>query len=295
MKKLLAVGVIVLFLGLAIAPSTGIGVFNDDTTPPVTTCTLDPDTPDGDNGWYVSDVEVTLNATDDMSGVDRIECKIHSGSWQTIPGDNGTFIVDVDHDDLLIEYYAVDNAGNEEDINSFTIDMDQTPPDVLDITWQSFKDGDTWYIRIIAYCSDTTSGMNQVEFYLNDVLIETIVGSFPEYEVIIEFKIESFSVHGLICNRKIIEDNISFFALVVWTDVSFNFNSWEGPVTVYAYDDAGNWDFDDLPIHSPPGPLLKFFKHFNFQNDYTGYIGRFFINAIFEKGPLETTLPCEIE
>ena len=51
MKKLLAVGVIVLFLGLAIVPSTGNRVFNDDTTPPVTTHYLDPATPNGDNGW----------------------------------------------------------------------------------------------------------------------------------------------------------------------------------------------------------------------------------------------------
>ncbi len=48
MKKLLAVGVIVLFLGLAIAPSTGIIVFNDDTTPPVTTISFDPPEPEID-------------------------------------------------------------------------------------------------------------------------------------------------------------------------------------------------------------------------------------------------------
>ena len=46
-----------------------------DTTPPRTTHALDPAQPDGDGNWYVSPVEVTLNATDNDggSGVDRTE------------------------------------------------------------------------------------------------------------------------------------------------------------------------------------------------------------------------------
>ena len=69
MKKCITLAVTLLFFGTIIIPISGIGVFFDDITPPVTTCTLDPDTPDGDNGWYVSNVTVTLKATDDMSGV----------------------------------------------------------------------------------------------------------------------------------------------------------------------------------------------------------------------------------
>lgn len=71
MKKLLAVAIILLFIGMSI-PSTGIVVFNDDTTPPVTTIELDPENPNGNNGWYVSDVTITLEATDDKSGVKAI-------------------------------------------------------------------------------------------------------------------------------------------------------------------------------------------------------------------------------
>ena len=39
-----------------------------DATPPRTTHELDPAEPDGDNGWYTSPVEVTLNATDNDGG-----------------------------------------------------------------------------------------------------------------------------------------------------------------------------------------------------------------------------------
>ena len=41
---------------------------------------------------------------------------------------------------------------------------------------------------------------------------------------------------------------------------------------------------------APDFPII--FRHFTFCNNYEGYIGRFFINAVFEKGPLVTTLSC---
>ncbi|MBA7636884.1 hypothetical protein ES703_44512 [subsurface metagenome] len=68
-KEGLVVAVILLFVSVSVVPSTGNRISFDDITPPVTTCTLNPPEPNGNNSWYVSDVEVTLNATDDMSGV----------------------------------------------------------------------------------------------------------------------------------------------------------------------------------------------------------------------------------
>jgi len=186
MKKLLVFGVIVLFIGLAIAPSTGIIVSNDDTTPPVSTHYVDPATPNGDNGWYVNDVEVTLDATDDMSGVKEIRYRIGGGSWQTISGHHGTFMIDEDGDDIPIEYYAIDNAGNEEDINSFTIDMDQTEPDIEYVLWEYYKEDGITYVRLTCDAVDATSGMDRVEMYIDDEHYETIEGSGPIYEFIIE-------------------------------------------------------------------------------------------------------------
>jgi len=52
------------------------------TTPPVTTATLDPANPDGNNDWYVSPVQVTLQATDLGSGVKNTRYRINNGSWQ---------------------------------------------------------------------------------------------------------------------------------------------------------------------------------------------------------------------
>ena len=62
---------------------------DEDTTPPRTTHALDPATPDGDGGWYVSPVEVTLNATDNEggSGVDTTEYRFAGDEeWTAVHG-----------------------------------------------------------------------------------------------------------------------------------------------------------------------------------------------------------------
>ncbi|MBN1280120.1 MAG: hypothetical protein JXA00_00555 [Candidatus Thermoplasmatota archaeon] len=79
-----------------------------DTTPPETTCTLD-GTMQG--GVYISDVTVTLSATDDLSGVDYTMYKVDSGTYAEY---TAPFIVSEDGDHTVY-FYSVDNAGNIED------------------------------------------------------------------------------------------------------------------------------------------------------------------------------------
>jgi len=216
-KHLLVVGIIFLFIGMGFQPAfandVSISIF-DDITPPVTTHTLDPPEPDGNNGWYVSDVNVTLTATDDMSGVKEIKYRIYWGVTQTIDGDNGTFPITKEDDgnDLTVEYWAIDNAGNEETPhNEFTIDMDQTKPKIDIIT--ELIEGNPfqgWLFRFTTTATDDTSGLERVEFYLNGELQDTIYGSGPEYQW--EFR--------------------------DWGDMA-----WE--VISYAYDSAGNYDYEE--------------------------------------------------
>ena len=276
MKKLLAVGVIVLFLGLAFSPSTGIIVSNDDTTPPVTTHYVDPATPNGDNGWYVNDVEVTLDATDDMSGVKEIRYRIGGGSWQTISGHHGTFMIDEDGDNILIEYYAVDNAGNEEDINSFTIDMDQTVPDIEEVTWEGFKEGDDFYVTYTCDAVDATSGMDRVEFYINDMFLDEIVGAGPTYEFTIEwsaaFKHCTFWFYHYDVAGNVIEvcppSNPPIPVLLFITGIILNPEISEEEVTFFA---LMTISFDGIYMY----------ERLTFPNNYVGYIGRFFICVFF--------------
>ena len=85
LRKSVAVCLMVLIVGISLLPiNSGLSeeqnVANtqtcekgfsadNDPTPPVTTISLNPGDPDGDNGWYVSDVTITLNATDNETGV----------------------------------------------------------------------------------------------------------------------------------------------------------------------------------------------------------------------------------
>ncbi len=59
-----------------------------DVTPPTTTYTLNPAVPDGNNSWYVSPVQIQLNATDLESGVKNINYRIDGGNWQTVDFSN---------------------------------------------------------------------------------------------------------------------------------------------------------------------------------------------------------------
>ena len=160
-----------------------------DDTKPVSTYALEPATPDGDNGWYVSDVEVTLNAYDPnvlgvSSGVKEIRYNIDGGTTQKIYGDHGQFVIDKNKENILIEYWAIDNVGNEESHHTFTIDMDQTPP-VIDLIY-SWEDGPNpgkapWRMIFTATASDMTSQMDRVRFLINNVEQNIVPGPGPEY------------------------------------------------------------------------------------------------------------------
>jgi hypothetical protein len=94
-----------------------------DCKAPVTACILNPPTPDGQNGWYVTPVEVTLTATDNKE-VSAIYYSIDGGSWLTYT-DPFTISVDGEH---TISYYAVDHVGNAEEPKSCSFKIDTTAP-----------------------------------------------------------------------------------------------------------------------------------------------------------------------
>jgi hypothetical protein len=188
----------------------GVGV---DDTRPTSEHTLDPPIPDGLEGWYVSDLEVSLEAEDPMStdvssGVKEIKYQVDGGPVQTITGSAGSFLLtqDDDGDDVLVEYWAVDKVGNEESPhNQFTVDMDQTDPTVdlvYEVTGGSPSEG--WEITFTATAEDETSGMDRVVFYLNGLEQETVVGSGPIYVWVIWYHIlpnvifesEAFDIAG---------------------------------------------------------------------------------------------------
>ncbi|KYK34851.1 MAG: hypothetical protein AYK22_04675 [Thermoplasmatales archaeon SG8-52-3] len=259
---------------------------NDDTTPPVTTYSLDPPEPDGNNGWYVSDVNVTLNATDDFSGVEEIRYTINGGAEHVITGDNGSFILSEDGDDILIEYWAIDNADNvETPKNSFIIDIDQTEPDIsLTYYITGWKWG--WNFEFTAEATDYCSGMERVEFYMNDMKISIIYGSGPIYTwkvTVPGYPENTFNVRGLIYDLHINDDFVKFKTLIV--RISKYYQDFDYLIIrAYAFDKAGNIASDEIinpenSISITPG--IYIFKSIILPNNYIGHIGNNFISATF--------------
>ena len=165
-----------------------------DYFPPETSCTFSGTI--GENGWYTSTVRITLNAIDDNSGVKNTYYRIDSGSQQTY---TSPFTVSSDgiH---MIEYWSIDNVENEESHHTESFKNDQETP-TLEITkpdvgiywrntkiWPIFKLtllnwSKSFIIRditIMASVGDTTSGIERVEFLIDDELKST--DSLSPYE-----------------------------------------------------------------------------------------------------------------
>jgi hypothetical protein len=214
-----------LFVNLPASPddenknnNDSIRIYVDDTEPesdypPI----LDPPDPTGCNGWYVSDVTVTLNSTDPWSnsvssGVKEIRYTINGGAELVIPGKTGSFALTEDGEDILIEYWAVDCVGNEESPkNFFTIDIDLTKPNVnLSYEVISGNKWQGWDFLFIAYPEDAMSGIDYVEFYFNYEL-QDIVDAPGPYEWLYTY-----------------------------------YGGLDVVVTAIAYDKAGNFDSDEI-------------------------------------------------
>ena len=97
-----------------------------DNTPPVTEIGLSGLV--GNNGWYRSDVNVTLTATDSTSGVQEIHYILNGGET-VVPAATTMFSIATEGIHTL-EYWAVDNVGNEETSHFDEVKIDKTPPTI---------------------------------------------------------------------------------------------------------------------------------------------------------------------
>lgn len=99
-------------------------VNSSDTVAPVTTASASPI--NGSNGWYVSAPTVTLSATDNVS-VTQTTYRMNGSAWKpyvqpvTLPEISGTY---------LLEYRSIDQAGNEEAVQSLTLRLDKDAPSI---------------------------------------------------------------------------------------------------------------------------------------------------------------------
>ncbi|WP_432005600.1 OmpL47-type beta-barrel domain-containing protein [Streptomyces parvus] len=141
----------------------------DDTEAPATSAKVDGDQ-NGD-GAYIGQATVTVEATDEGSGVDTVEYALGAdGEWQpyTAP------VVVNEVGDHTVRYRATDKAGNaaEEKSVDFAVAApptdDETPPETS-ATVTGEKDDAGAYLgmaTVTVTASDTGSGVNTIEYAL---------------------------------------------------------------------------------------------------------------------------------
>jgi hypothetical protein len=128
-----------------------------DATPPTTTASLNPASPDGQNDWYVSPVTVTLSAEDNSggSGVKSTTYEIDGGATETY---SSPFTVS-DDGDHSVTFRSEDNNGNIETDQSVSVKRDQTKPTITG-TATPAANADGWNnadVTVAFNCQDATS------------------------------------------------------------------------------------------------------------------------------------------
>ena len=94
-----------------------------DNTPPATVAT--PSGTAGNAGWWRSDVQVTLSASDGSGiGVATTQYRVDGGGWATY---NTPFTVSGEGSHT-VEYRSTDGLGNQETIKTLTVRIDTVPP-----------------------------------------------------------------------------------------------------------------------------------------------------------------------
>ena len=138
-----------------------------DNTPPTTTATTDPADPDGENGWFLGDVEVTLDATDNVggSGVESTEYSVDGGEFQAY---DAPFTVTGDGQHT-VEYTSTDVEGNVEATKALDLKIDSTPPETTATT-----EGDGPFEVTLEADDGDGSGVAKTEFSVDG-------GPFQEY------------------------------------------------------------------------------------------------------------------
>ena len=161
-----------------------------DTAAPTTSIYITGD--EGNEGWYRSNIKITLEAFDDGSGVDCIYYVIDGGNKEVY-----RHPITISEEGFhTFSYWAVDYAGNEEEHHTIEFGIDKHRPDVS-ITrprrgYVYILDSKMWKsllgwtlilggVTIEASASDSLSGIDRVEFYLDDTLQQRVSGEQSVY------------------------------------------------------------------------------------------------------------------
>lgn len=153
-------------------------VFVPDTTSPTTECELTGTI--GADSWYVSQVTVDLSATDAEGAVAWTNYSLDGAAWITYSDE---FAVS-EAGDHTLEYFSVDDSGNEELVQETVFKIDATPPGEVDAQVEGTAGADPdWFVSDVTVTLtapvDETSGVLVTMYRIDSGAWSTYVGAFP--------------------------------------------------------------------------------------------------------------------
>jgi uncharacterized lipoprotein YddW (UPF0748 family) len=150
-----------------VSPGT-VANAESDILPPQTSATVAPATPDGQNGWYKTAPTITLNASDNCSGVSTTEYSTNGGAtWQPY---TGSFVFNSEGITTIL-YRSLDPANNSETPQSLILKIDSSAPVLAlsstpSVIWPVTNE--TVNVRIDGNGSDLVSGLASVSYVVTD-------------------------------------------------------------------------------------------------------------------------------
>jgi len=117
----------------------------------------------GQNGWYISSVNLTLTATA-PAGINWTKYRIDNGVWMSY---SSAFTISNNSATNTVEYYSRDNEGNSESINAKTLKIDTVAP-----VSSANKTGNV----VMLACFDATSGFNSTKYRIDGGAWEDCIG-----------------------------------------------------------------------------------------------------------------------
>ncbi len=174
--------------------SDGLLVYVLSPPPPETIASISGE--EGMNGWYVSSVEVTLNATA-VAGVTGTYYSVNSGEWQEY---TEPFVIGTEGENTL-EYYSIDSCGTNETPNSTEVSIDIVAS-ASSITLAGTSGTEGWYrssVEVTIDVTDASSGVQETSYALDD-------GEWTTYDV--EFTVGAEGSHSLLVRSEDIAGNI---------------------------------------------------------------------------------------
>jgi len=129
-----------------------------DATPPVTTLSADPTSPDGNNGWYITNPSVTL--TRDEPGTTYYKWTAHPQTTPTTGFSTYSIPIQPDQDGWRdLWYYSIDNYTNQEEtkVQDFKVDTSHPSSTVTAPADGSYITSGTTY-TVTGTADDTSPG-----------------------------------------------------------------------------------------------------------------------------------------